>query len=378
MRMNVQVNDKAGYDITSREWTDQGYLKVPGTVARTGVQSYLAKELNLSDRKPNEIVNVYRPPEEVFSTDSLQSYEDVDVTDDHPSDLVSADSFKDVAVGHTTDSARPDGDYVVVDMIIKDADAIDAVQNGKVALSAGYTARYDYEPGQTKDGQSYEFVQRDIKINHVALVGKGRAGQEARLHDHKPKKDGSKMANVVLDGQTIELEDKAQAQLVQKAYDEMKAGYEEMEKKVKEMEDEAGKAREELEQAKADRDKMQEERDQYMEQSKDSAIAERIQAVSDARSQAQKIAGDKFTCDSVDIPTIQRESLKAARPTVDWDDKSEAYVKAAWDLELERSTEDRATESHQRFSHDMATATGQPTNDGVEAYDNFLAGKQAN
>ncbi|MGL5729314.1 MAG: DUF2213 domain-containing protein, partial [Plesiomonas sp.] len=66
--MLIQINDRASYSITQREYTPEGFLRVPGHVARPGIQQYLASELGL-DGDPNRIVNVYRPPEEVFSTD---------------------------------------------------------------------------------------------------------------------------------------------------------------------------------------------------------------------------------------------------------------------------------------------------------------------
>lgn len=44
--MKCTVFDRAGYRITQREYTDEGFLKVPGRVARTGIQEYLARELH--------------------------------------------------------------------------------------------------------------------------------------------------------------------------------------------------------------------------------------------------------------------------------------------------------------------------------------------
>jgi len=372
----VLVTDRQSYGITSRQWTDQGYLRVPGRVARTGIQQYLASELQLNDRKPNEIVNVYRPPEEVFSADSLKSYEDVDVTDDHPGELVSADSYKSVAVGHTTDAARPEDDrYVVVDLIVKDKNAIQAVEDGKVSLSAGYEAQYDYAPGVTEDGEEYDFVQRNIRINHVALVDKARAGERATLFDQSATERSHTMATVTIDGKSVTVGDDATAQLVQQSLDAANKSYKDMEAKAKEYEDEAAKLREEMEGMKAEKDAAIEERDKAKQAASDEAIAERIKAVSDAHSSAVKIAGEDFTCDSTDVATIQRKALEKARPSVAWADKSDAYVKAAWDLEMERSTEDRAAESHRTFGQDMA---GLHSNDkapeGTQAYNQFLSG----
>ena len=85
----LTVFDRVSHRITHREYTDEGFLKVPARVARTGIQEYLARELGL-DGDPNRIVRVYRAPEEVFSPASLSSYDACDITNDHPKGLVTA------------------------------------------------------------------------------------------------------------------------------------------------------------------------------------------------------------------------------------------------------------------------------------------------
>ena len=352
-------------------------MRVPGRVARTGIQRYLASELQLTDRKPDEIVNVYRPPEEVFSADSLQSYEDVDVTNDHPQSLVDASSFKKVAVGHTTDAAYADGEYVIAPMIIKDKAAIEAVESGKASLSAGYEAAYDYAPGYTEDGQDYEFVQRNIRINHIALVDMPRAGQQARLFDHHAQPSGgSRMSTVTLDGKTVEVADNATAQLIQSAFDAKDQSYKDMEAKAKEYEDAAKELREKMEQETASKDAAIEERDKAKQAASDEAINERIKAVSDAKQTAAKVAGADFVCDSVDPLEIKRNAMAKARPSMDWADKSEAYVQAAWDHAVEQIDNDPAGASHQRFADDLAKhyQTDDGRMAGTSAYDNFLSG----
>lgn len=372
--MKILVTDRQSYEITRREFTDQGYLRVPGRVARTGIQHYLAKELQLTDRKPDEVVAVYRPPEEVFSPDSLATYKDVDATDDHPLKLVDAKSFKKVAVGHTTDAAKQEADFVVVDLIFKDQSAIDAIQSGKCSLSAGYEAEYHYEPGTTADGEPYEFVQRNIRINHIALVDRARAGQEAKLYDHKPR--GKVMATVTLDGQTVEVEDKSTAQLIQRAFDEQGKSVKEMEAKAKEMEDEAAGIRKELEEAKASSDAKDEELEKAKKESSDSAIAERIKGISEVKDAALKVAGPKFSCDSLDPLAIKREALKVSRPTVDWAEKSEHYVQAAWDMAVESADSDPVKASHDRLGDDLKKhyIGDNGTMKGTEAYSQFLSG----
>ena len=220
--MPIFIQDRFGFGVTSkRQYTDEGFLKVPGHAARTGIQQYLAKELELTDRNPLEIVNVFRPPEEVFSKDSLESYAHKDVTDNHPDKLVDAKTHKAVTVGHVASLGQQDGDFVLVDLIVKDAETIKQIESGKVQLSAGYEAEYIHKPGKTEDGQEYEFIQRNIRINHIALVDKARAGQQARVFDHN--KGGQSMPKFTLDnGHSVEVADEATAVLVQTAFDKLK------------------------------------------------------------------------------------------------------------------------------------------------------------
>ena len=138
--MPILICDRSSYAISQREYTDEGFLRVPGRVARAGnVQEYYAKELGITDQNPSDIIRVYRPPEEVFKSESLSSYSGADVTDDHPKQMVDSKSFIDVTRGTALSEGRQDGDFVVVDLIIKDESAIKAIESGKVQLSARCT-----------------------------------------------------------------------------------------------------------------------------------------------------------------------------------------------------------------------------------------------
>ncbi|SQF90302.1 Uncharacterized protein conserved in bacteria [Pseudomonas fluorescens] len=103
-----------------------------GIAARTGVYQYLSSELDLDG--PERIVNVYRSPEEVFKPESMATYADKDVTNDHPDDLVDSTTFKEVSSGHVRGAAQQ-GENVEVDLIIKDQSAIDDIDSGKAELS---------------------------------------------------------------------------------------------------------------------------------------------------------------------------------------------------------------------------------------------------
>ncbi|MGI3128619.1 DUF2213 domain-containing protein [Nitratireductor sp. PBL-C9] len=160
--------------------TADGYLVAEVRTARTGIQDYAGWEVGKPEK---QVVRVYRPAEQVFAKDSLASYAHRPVTNDHPDEAVSAENWKDFAVGQIGDEVARDGEFVRIPLIVMDAAAIKDVEAGKRELSAGYTCDLAFEPGTTPDGQSYDAIQKNIKINHVAIVSSGRAGSQARIGD---------------------------------------------------------------------------------------------------------------------------------------------------------------------------------------------------
>jgi len=156
--------------------TGDGYLVTTARSVRTGVQLYAGSEVG---RPEMRTVRVMRPADEVFSQDSLQSFSHAPVTLDHPSDAVTAENWSKLAVGEVSTAAQKDGDWIALPLILKDAAAIAAVQSGKRELSAGYTCELEWTDGHP----DYDAIQRNIKINHLAVVDRARAGQEARIGD---------------------------------------------------------------------------------------------------------------------------------------------------------------------------------------------------
>lgn len=333
--MKVTVYDRSSYRITHREYTDEGFLRVPGHVARTGIQDYLARELELPG-DPNRIVKVYRPPEEVFNADSLATYSGADVTLNHPKGLVNADNYKVTSVGVVRSSGSKSEDFVQCDLIIKDAAAIKAVNSGKCELSAGYTAVYDGTPGITPDGEPYDYMQRDIKINHVAIVDRARAGASARVFDNDPTGGNTMPVLITTDsGRSVDVADPANAQVVADAFDRLLKRATTAEDSVQRVQAVADGAKEEL--AKA------------VLLSNDAAIAERVALIAKTGATARKIAGDSFKCESVDSTTIMRTALGSKFPTIDWAAKSDVYVQARFDMADEEMPEETEEEKKARM-----------------------------
>jgi len=177
----MQFVDKVSIDENTVKRTADGYLVASARVSRANnVQLYTGDEM----QNPGmEFVRVFRPETEVFSNDSMGSIAHKPMTNNHPAANVTADTWKKDSIGQVGDEVTRDGEYVRVPLIMMDGAAIKDYEGGKRELSLGYTADVEMVSGFTNRGEQYDAIQRNIRVNHVALVGKGRANQEFRIGD---------------------------------------------------------------------------------------------------------------------------------------------------------------------------------------------------
>lgn len=166
-------------EVTNTRLTSDGYMVAEAFAVRSGIQIYLGSEVGLADK---ELVRVYRPEDEVRNPESLGTFSHAPITLGHP-EKVDAANWKDLAVGEVSTEAQWVDGKIKLPLILKDQKAIAQVQAGTRELSAGYTCKVDFTSGVTPDGQLYDAIQRDIRINHLAIVPKGRAGSECRIPD---------------------------------------------------------------------------------------------------------------------------------------------------------------------------------------------------
>ena len=197
--------------VTKSEVTDEGYLKVWCKAARVGTQLYT--------RGDGTQVREYRPEEEVAKPESLASFGMKAVTMGHPPVLLDAENTKVHQIGHAGSQVRFSDGFVEVALVITDKAAIERIQRGdSQEVSAGYRVDFDPTPGVTPAGESYDGVQRNIRVNHIAVVPRGRAGRDVRLildscdrndavawEENPSNSPVSSMARITLDGLDLEL-----------------------------------------------------------------------------------------------------------------------------------------------------------------------------
>ena len=169
------IQDKNYGSVSSqRTMTKQGFLVVPAKLSRVGVFDYFDSELFKDG--VGEIKKVARTERSLFTDETIQSFEGAPLTLQHAKDDVTAENWKKYAVGFVQ-NVRRDGDFLVADARVTDAEAIKAINDlGISELSCGYDA--DVVSGSAAD---YEFTP--MIGNHVALVARGRCGSSCALAD---------------------------------------------------------------------------------------------------------------------------------------------------------------------------------------------------
>ncbi|WP_159975864.1 MULTISPECIES: DUF2213 domain-containing protein [unclassified Novosphingobium] len=180
----VQLTDTLAATAIARICAD-GSLVADVRGARVGIQTYSPSEAGAPDTFKGSVVRVYRPADEVFSRDSLASFAAAPVTINHPAEMVDASNWKRHGVGEINGDIARDGEFVRVPLIVRDAAAVEKVRTSHKQLSMGYTCTLDWTPGTSADGEAYDAVQRDIRINHIAAVPAARGGPELKISDER-------------------------------------------------------------------------------------------------------------------------------------------------------------------------------------------------
>jgi uncharacterized protein len=383
--------DFAPGELPTARVTADGFLQVAGRVARTGIQEY--RDGQGGTRRE------LRLPEEVRK--SLPSFPLQPMTNLHPAEMVTPDNAQKYAVGAVGPAELKSDGWVLAPLSIWRADAIEAARNGRVQLSVGYTCRLETQDGEWQ-GQKYDAVQRDIVVNHVALVDAARAGADARLRldagdaeavfardtrENVSSIRGANMAKLTIDGMVFEVQDaNAQAALdgfvarVQKDRDEKVAAEKLRADNAEKLRDGAVKERDAA-QGRLDARNAEDKQPIKLDGQEISAadavdpakFAAFVQPIVDARAQARAAllvearkhlgANEKFDAHTAKDgkPVAARTDSEIKRmvvikldPSAKLDGKSDDYVQARYDAVIE------AAAKRQPQAIDLARATGGP------------------
>lgn len=173
---------------SARQEDINGYVTIErNPISRSGVFPYLLRSV-LSraeveeyrrtgrDRELDQVVNVYRPAEE-FTPETLASFKLLPIVNDHtmlgPQEKGFVPAEQKGVHGTTGEEVSfEDGVFYATLRIFSDT-LSRMIESGKTALSLGYRCVYEKASG-VFGGQAYQYVQRHLRGNHLALVDAAR------------------------------------------------------------------------------------------------------------------------------------------------------------------------------------------------------------
>lgn len=186
--MKIKINQVIDLKPTSRIRTPQGFMICKDvTLAKPMVKEYYAGELGVVDGfEPTDIINIYTPPDVLFSQSVIDGFTASDVAMQHPKgNQLNSDNYKEHVIG-TAKNVRADNGYLIADLTIKDKWAIEAIEYEDVKqISLGYAAELDMTAGTTETGQAYHGQWVGMVADHVAVVREGRCGDDCKIGDRQ-------------------------------------------------------------------------------------------------------------------------------------------------------------------------------------------------
>lgn len=182
-----------GYTEDSARTVDgNGFVTVEGNpISKEGVYDYLGSEVPGYPGGPNDIVKVYRPASELSAQETIDSFKLMPFINNHtwlgdegtdPGELPMS--------GMTGEQVYWDPPYLRSNIRWFSSEIKDALDSGKLELSPAYKWDVYHKPG-VFEGQPYQYVQRNLRGNHLALIDTGRTGEDVKVMDAAPEKNMS-------------------------------------------------------------------------------------------------------------------------------------------------------------------------------------------
>lgn len=335
-----------------------GYLHASNVpIARVGVFPYRHAD--------GSWTNEAKLPEDILSDSTVESANNKPVTNDHPIDdganvLVDKSNSSQYVKGFTADNAHVEGDTLKVGLTIMDPKLINAVQNGKQELSIGFQT--DVEPVSGEyNGAKYDSVQRNIQINHVAVVDRAREGHNIRITgdsaemvvNDNPGKEKQmpedKKKNSVVDDADNTTSSSSSSSSSTSSSDDKDKQIADLKQQVKDLQaqlasknsnsnsqddsdddDKDSKSKSKSDSVDAEIEKLKEERDMYKSKvegdSFNTTIDERIDLIDDAK----KILGDSYDFHGKSNHAIKVAAIKKADSTIKVDGMDDSFINGVY------------------------------------------------
>ena len=335
--MEVFHTDRSGLAVSKK--TSEGYLECYGPVSRIGVFKY--PQLDGTVRLE------LRLPEEVFTADSMGTLKLRPVTNEHPPGdlaMLTAETIKEFQVGNVGEKIDSDGKFLMASYIIQDKQSVlDVEQKRKNEISLGYRCDLEEMSGMY-EGEAFTHIQRNIRYNHLALVPRGRAGQDVRIDEQEV----AKMPTINIDSVGYEVSPQVEVHINKLRADAIQTDSDKkaMQKQIDEKQAELDAMKEEMANCKSEEDK------------KDKARKDAFEAEVSARVELLSKASEmKVKTDGLDTIGIKKAIILSVSPEAKLDGVSDDYINARFDAALEVASKKTVAGEQYRALHTDAKDT---------------------
>lgn len=183
-----------------RHTDDNGFMHVDvSNITKETVNPYYGREIPGWKEKgldPEKIYYGYRPLEELKK--GAETFNNLPLLSRHQ-EISAEEPLKHLQVGSLGTDAKIDAPYLTNSLIVCDQKAIDGILNEtQKELSCAYRYDPEFTPGEF-DGTRYDFIMRNIRGNHVALVHEGRAGSDVVVADENTITKGARIMGKLKD-----------------------------------------------------------------------------------------------------------------------------------------------------------------------------------
>ncbi|MEG0470772.1 MAG: DUF2213 domain-containing protein [Solibacillus sp.] len=300
--------------------TSEGYLTVNVPITRPGVFPY--------QRQDGTVQMEAKLPEDIFSDRTIRSARSKPITDGHPNEPVTIDNYQSYSKGMSHTDARVEDFKLYVSLTITDKALIEKIHSGYNEISIGFMSDVVAASG-TYNGDQYEFVQRNVEINHIAIVEQGRAGPEVAIRADsdawqiKDEKGGNTVAKIKIEGTDYEVDpavktyidalkaQKETAKVKGDSVDVLQGRYDALETKLE----------------KAEQDLADEKAKQVSADELDKQVEARVQLIGTAK----PLLGDTFDFVGKTEREIKEAVISTAKTEFKGDGKSDDYINAFFD-----------------------------------------------
>ena len=331
-----------------------GFIHVNNVpIARVGVFPYLKAD--------GSIEMEAKLPAELLADTTVESANNKPVTDDHPEEFVTQSNANKYMKGFTASNAHVDDDTLRVDMTITDAALINEINQGKQELSIGFETEIVPHKGEYK-GSVYDSVQKNIQINHVAVVERGRAGHSVRLVGDSAEmvddfKKGKHMdvTKVRLGDTDITVATSDVDKIVkvdadnsekEKKIADLKAKIADYKKQLEELQGDADSSKKSEEEAKAEKDALEKQLETYKKKYEGDGLDQAIDAKIGLIEKVKPYVGDSFDFKGKNDKDIKVATLKAIDDSIDLSNRSDDYINAYFDSTIKNRNSSKVIGYH--------------------------------